>query len=106
MANQNVMANAWNTHRTGGNWSYWTAVNSQNWELDFSTRDILAERFSVGTMRITRFTVNAYVKTLGDVQITDVKLIATLYRDDPTNGATPIATSQKSNYKTCKSCNS
>lgn len=100
MANQNVMANAWNTHRTGGNWSYWTAVNSQNWELDFSTRDILAERFSVGTMRITRFTVTAYVKTLGDVQITDVKLIATLYRDDPTNGATPIATSQKSNYKT------
>ena len=100
MANQNIVANAWCLHYRGGNWSSWYSVGSDNWSLNFSNGDKFGERFSVGTMRITRVTVSAYVTTLNDAQITNVKLIATLYRDDPRSGGTAIATSQKSNYRT------
>lgn len=100
MANQNIVANAWCLHYRGGNWSGWYSVGSDNWSINFSNGDKFGERFPVGTMRITGVAVNAYVETVNDAQITDVQLIATLYRDDPRTGGTPIATSTKSNFKT------
>lgn len=100
MAIKNIVANAYNSKRAGGSWGNWSSIGSYNWALDFSTREILAERFAVGTMRITRLTVNAYIETLGDVQISDVQLVATLYRNDPTSGATALATSTKTNFRT------